>query len=140
MTEPEHVGLEVALARKLQDHLTEEELRHRTTDAAFRTNATRMEKIELDLRSISDLVSTAKGFTRAMGIVATILFAIVTAFISIFTWVMLEKNADIKAVQASINDLAIQNSRTLGVMQGLQKDQDRTDSRLQNHIDRDASK
>ena len=73
----------------------------------------RMEAIEQELRSIAGVVKMADGFLAAMkyvGVVASLL-------LSVFIWIMLEKNDDIKAMQLILNTHSVQIDKTIAMLE-----------------------
>lgn len=92
----------------------------------------RMDSIEAELAAISMLISSVKGFIKAIPIVTTV-FA---ALIAVFTWAILDKSSDIKATQATLQEYAAQNGKVIAVLDGVVKEQERAARRLDGYMDR----
>lgn len=94
--------------------------------------AQRMESIENSLASVSSIIKTAEGFIRATRIIAVLVGLLMGAY----GWVLLEKNADIKALQLDVRTLAVQNSAQIAITQQIMASQVRDQARFERHIDR----
>ena len=102
----------------------------------MRQGGIRMDNIEQELKALALLVSSVKGFIKAIPIVTTV-FA---ALIAVFTWAILEKSGDIKATQMTLQEFAVQNGKIVGVLDTVVKEQERAARRLDGYIDRSVRK
>ena len=131
-----NVSIDAELAVALREHLGDEEVRHRKTDDAMKAGAERMSSIERELAAISMLISSVKGFIKAIPIVTSV-FA---ALIAVFTWAILDKSSDIKKTQETLHEYAVQSAKIVGVLDTVVKEQERASRRLDGYMDRDQSK
>ena len=90
----------------------------------------RMDYIERDLTAITKIVENAAGFIKGAHIAgAVLLFAM-----SIFTWVLMEKNADLKGVANTVAIMAQHDSETTQTIKNIVDMQLRDMAVLEKHI------
>jgi hypothetical protein len=112
-------------------HLAGAQERQSMWTSALTAGASRMERLEKDLEGLKGLTKIAKGFLAALCVAS----ALLAALIGLFTWVMIQKNDDIKIMQNSIQTITVQNAEMLINMKNLFNSQQTESSRLDRHID-----
>ena len=107
-----YVEIPQEVVAEIRTHIQEEDKRDAQWESMFERGTKRMDEIETDLKAIGGIVAPLQGFVNTMK-VASVLLA---AFITLLTWVFVEKNADIKEMQKSLNVHSTQINETLTVL------------------------
>jgi len=79
-------------------------------------NSDRIAVIETELTFISTVVRTADGFIKGLKSALTWSTLLCASFISLFVWVLSEKNGEFKEMQKSIVSHSIQINETLIIL------------------------
>jgi len=87
--------------------------------------------IEVDLHEISGIVKPVAAFAT----MSKIFGVVVSAFMALLVWVILDKNNDVKAVQALLQDHSIQINRTLVVLENEVRNRESDMNRVQRALD-----
>lgn len=122
-----YVELDQEFIDKVRLHMVKED----ELEKQLSEGAARMTTIERDLSNVSGLVKTAEGFIKATRIIAILL----ATLISLYGWIMIEKNNDVKAIQASVQQLTVQNADTLAILRSVVIAQEKDSGRLERHLD-----
>ncbi len=104
----------------------EDEFKKEMTDR-FKAGDDRMVKIEGDISALSRLADAFEGFKKALNMIGWISGAV----LALFMWILLEKNADIKATQETLVKHAITLEKMVGSHQELERDMRREFDRLE---------
>lgn len=75
----------------------------------------RMNSMETDLQSITKIANSMQGFIKAIHLVSTIFFAL----LGLFSWILLEKNSNIKDNQVAITSLLISNTKIVAALENV---------------------
>lgn len=119
--------------RELQrvKHEAAREARQEQRDIA---TAQRVEKVEVDLRALSSLVLVAKGFVQSVRMA----IAVMGVLITVIAWVIIDKNSDIKVMQAQLVTHSVQIDATLQLLKSTVSLQEKDMTRLDQHVDKDS--
>jgi len=142
MTNQEHIErrqgyapIDPAFLAKIEHHLATFEARQEVWQKTFEAGKLRMDSLETRLANVLILVNTADGFIRAVRVMTVIVSVLLTAMVSMSTWIVMEKNSEIRAVQTMQHEHTTQIKRTLDVVERLVMSQERDSQRLERHLD-----
>ena len=103
---------------EIRDHMKNEDDFKREMTDRFKAGDDRMSNIETDIGSLKNLVAVFDGFRKSLNIIATMGGAIMLLFL----WILLEKNADIKATQDTLLKHSVALEKLVYSHQELEKD------------------
>jgi hypothetical protein len=102
----------------LRGHIKgEDDFKVEMTDR-FKAGDERMANIEREISTLNQLVAAFDGFKRSLNIIAALSLAV----LSIFLWILNEKNSDIKATQETLMKHSVALEKTIASHQELEKD------------------
>jgi len=126
-----YVEITPEMLQRLNHHMDIEEKRDAANEQAITAAQEKISDIEEDLHQIAGIVKPVAAFasmSKIFGVVAG-------AFLALFTWVILDKNNDIKSVQSLLQDHSIQINRTLVIIENEVKNRESDMNRVQRALD-----
>lgn len=123
---------------RFENHLAENSEHRRKVMDQLANNDWRMTAVESHIKEIKQTLTPVDAFIRSIKIIVWLSGAvawIAGALLALFLWIMVEKNADIQAMQRTLGEHSSQISQTIALMRESMRGHERDVERIERAIE-----
>ena len=117
---------------RLEAHMADNEQHKRQVSEALASSDFRMALLEGHVKEIKETLTPVDAFMRSLKIIS----GLAAAIMAMFLWIALQRDADLKSMQATINTHTQQISESIALLRESMRDHEKDINRIERDLER----